>query len=42
MRMIRDGEAMALEDSSETLNDDEENEDEQLQSSEDDAEGENK
>ncbi|MFU9076072.1 chromosome partition protein MukE [Proteus sp. LHD240705] len=42
MRMIRGGEAMALEDSSETLNDDEENEDEQLQSSEDDAEGENK
>ncbi|MBG3129554.1 chromosome partition protein MukE [Proteus appendicitidis] len=42
MRMIRDGEAMALEDSSETLNDDEENEDEQLQSSEEGAEGENK
>jgi chromosome partition protein MukE len=38
IRMIRDGEAMALENSSESPNEDEENEDEQLQSSEDDAE----
>lgn len=42
IRMIRDGEAMALENSSESPNEDEENEDEQLQSSEDDAEEENK
>ena len=42
MRMIRDGEAMALDTGSETPNDDEENEDEQLQSGEDDAEEENK
>ncbi|MEQ4923905.1 chromosome partition protein MukE [Proteus hauseri] len=44
MRMIRDGEAMALESEPELSNDDDENEDEdeQLHSSEDDAEEENK
>ena len=42
MRMIRDGEAMALESEPTLSNDDDENEDEQLHSSEDDAEEENK
>lgn len=42
MRMIRDGEAMALEKEPTLSHDDDENDDEQLQSSEDDAEEENK
>ncbi|HCH50803.1 MAG TPA: chromosome partition protein MukE [Proteus sp.] len=42
LRMIRDGEAMALESEPALSNDDDENEDEQLHANEDDAEEENK